>query len=269
MLSVVIPTYNRANYLSRAVDSLRTQNFSAGDFEIIIIDDGSRDNTAEVAKKFHNSNCRYFRQEHRGVSAARNLGVEKSAGEIIVFFDDDAIADKNWLTNIAKIMTRENIITGRVEPISKNIWRYFAPHYYQGEKPTESSALLEGNCAIRREVFNKIGGFDAELDYGHEGEEFITRARQNYQIKYYPEMIIYHNYAFGLLNYLKKQFKFGEKAAYLKIKNGEAAKKAISQNELLNHANWWTKVSVKLIARLGRLSYLGGQVFGQNKYRRI
>ncbi len=267
MLSVVIPTYNRAKYLGRALDSLREQDFPPADFEVVIIDDGSNDNTARLVENYDGLDCRYFRQEHSGVSAARNLGIEKSAGEIIVFFDDDARADKDWLANIARIMATENIITGQVKPLANNLWRYFAPHYYQGDEPTTSPVLLEGNCAVRREVFQKIGNFDANLDYGHEGEEFIARASQEYQIMYYPDVVIFHDYAFGLINYLKKQFKFGEKTAYLETKGQTSEKKAAIENRLLNQAGLMTKLAIKIVANFGRLAHGFGRLTGRAKYR--
>ena len=159
------------------------------------------------------------------------------------------------------------MITGRVEPLTNNIWQYFAPHYYQGETPKESPVLLEGNCAMRKKVFEDLNGFDENLDYGHEGEEFLSRAKK-YKVMYYPNMVICHDYAFGLRNYLRKQFKFGEKTAYLRrqkppVKKQEVcfpSKKKPSLKE---------KILIKAVARLGSFSHLLGQVYGNLKYKNV
>lgn len=278
MLSVIIPTYNRAEYLPAALHSLANQETTDQEVEVVVVDDGSTDNTAQVAKDFANQlDIKYFKQSHQGVSAARNLGLARARGEVLVFFDDDAAADRRWLKNISAITKQEAAITGQVKPLTAGPWNYFAPHYYQGESPRESPVLLEGNCALRREVFEAVGPFDANLDYGHEGEEFIARCRQKYSVKYYPEMIIYHDYAFGLKNYLAKQAKFGEKMVYLNqqkiksfwqlLKNHDQLKSGGAASSFpVNPEAPSPTLKLKIIGRLGRYSYLLGAGRGYFKY---
>lgn len=90
IISAVIPTYNREKYVTNAIDSVLAQTFY--NYEIIVIDDGSTDNTRKVLSSYGNK-IRYFFQENKGVSAARNLGVEKAKGEWIAFLD----SDDEWL----------------------------------------------------------------------------------------------------------------------------------------------------------------------------
>lgn len=273
-ISVIIPTYNRAKYLPRSLASLANQTLPKNDFEVIVVNDGSRDKTEEVAKKFQEElNLNSLKQNHGGASRARNQGIKSAQSEILVFFDDDAIADNDWLKNIAKIMEHEKIITGRVEPINNNIWQFFAPHYNQSDFPHESPNILEGNCALHKSVFDDLGLFDENLDYGHEGEEFRLRALKKYQIMYYPEMLIYHDYSSGLFNYFKKQKKFGEKMVYIhkneiknfafllknyqKIKTGNPKGKTNyrTENPILLQ-----KFLIKIIARIGNLFHLYGVI---------
>jgi glycosyltransferase involved in cell wall biosynthesis len=87
MISVIIPTYNRASLLGRAIESVLGQSFR--DFELLIIDDGSTDNTAEVVEGITDSRIRYVFGEHRGVSRARNIGVELSNRAWVGFLDSD------------------------------------------------------------------------------------------------------------------------------------------------------------------------------------
>lgn len=91
-VSVIIPAYNAANHICRAVDSILSQSYPA--HEIIVVDDGSTDNTAEVIKKYGNQ-IRYLYQKNTGVSTARNIGIEASTGNWIAFND----SDDEWLLN--------------------------------------------------------------------------------------------------------------------------------------------------------------------------
>ncbi len=87
-VSVIIPAYNRAGFLPEAVGSVLSQTF--GDFEVIVVDDGSTDNTPEVIKRFP-PEVRCFRQENGGSGSARNLGIEHARGEYLVFLDSDDV----------------------------------------------------------------------------------------------------------------------------------------------------------------------------------
>lgn len=89
MISIIIPCYNAGNYIKKAIDSAINQTYQ--DFEIIIIDDGSTDNSKQVISQFSDSRIKYIYQENQGVSVARNKGIELSHGEFIAFLDADDI----------------------------------------------------------------------------------------------------------------------------------------------------------------------------------
>jgi glycosyltransferase involved in cell wall biosynthesis len=91
-LSIVIPTYNRAGYIGKTLSSLLSQDAAASDFEIIVIDDGSTDNTRAVMETFDRQRVRYFRKENGERSAARNYGARLAKGDYINFFDSDDLA---------------------------------------------------------------------------------------------------------------------------------------------------------------------------------
>ena len=86
-VSVVVPTYNNARYLPEAIQSVLEQTYP--DFELVIVDDGSTDNTPEVVRLFQDSRIKYLAQENRGVAAARNTGIQAAAGEIVALLDGD------------------------------------------------------------------------------------------------------------------------------------------------------------------------------------
>ncbi len=101
MISVIIPVYNTEGYLKRCVDSVLCSSY--GDLELILVDDGSTDHSACICKQYseEDSRVKYFRQEHRGVSAARNRGIAESRGAWIVFVDSDDFISVDYLETIA------------------------------------------------------------------------------------------------------------------------------------------------------------------------
>ena len=104
-LTVVIPTYNRKNILKKCLNALFDQTYPQSDYEVIVVDDGSTDGTEEIVKfLINNSPCilRYFKQEHKGPAAARNLGIKNANGKIILFIGDDIIATPNLIVEHMK-----------------------------------------------------------------------------------------------------------------------------------------------------------------------
>ncbi len=99
-VSVVIPTYNYAHFIGEAIESILAQTFPIS--EIIVVDDGSTDNTEQIIAAYGNK-VRYIKQENSGVCAARNFGVENSSGDFIAFFDADDIC---FPTKIEKQMAK-------------------------------------------------------------------------------------------------------------------------------------------------------------------
>jgi len=99
-VSVVIPLYNKGPYIARALNSVLAQTFQ--DFEVIVVDDGSTDSGAEVVRRFDDPRIRLIQQENRGVSAARNRGIEAARAELVAFLD----ADDEWLPGFVETIVR-------------------------------------------------------------------------------------------------------------------------------------------------------------------
>jgi GT2 family glycosyltransferase/glycosyltransferase involved in cell wall biosynthesis len=109
LISVIIPTFNRADLLSRSLESLVNQSLPKDQFEVVVIDDGSSDRTGDVCRDFAKSiPLRYQHEENSGISAAKNMGIFISQAKLLFFFDDDDVADKNLL--------REHIKTHSLYP---------------------------------------------------------------------------------------------------------------------------------------------------------
>lgn len=170
-VSVLIPTYNCARFLGQAIDSVLAQTFQ--DFEILVVDDGSTDDTAQVVARY--PRVRYIRREHCGVSASRNAAVAAATGEIVVFLD----ADDFWLPE----KLEKQVAYLDENPNCMLIFTK-AENFYEDEAASlgeKQQGLFNGSlerciitCAIRRCVFQKHGGFRTDYPHG-EDTQFMYR----------------------------------------------------------------------------------------------
>ena len=109
MISFVIPAYNAGKTIEKAINSILNQNNTTIDFEIIIVDDGSKDNIGLIMKKYvNNEKIKYYVKENTGVADTRNYGVAKANGEYIIFVDSDDYISENLLKDI-EIYIKEKI----------------------------------------------------------------------------------------------------------------------------------------------------------------
>jgi glycosyltransferase involved in cell wall biosynthesis len=173
MISVIIPTYNRSQFLAEAVESVLAQSVFQSrkySFEIIIIDDGSTDDTRKVVERFSGP-INYYYQPHQGVSRARNHGLEKAKGEFIAFLDSDDLwlpekikLQMNVMENLPHLMgcTTEEIWLRRgkrVNPREKH--RKYSGWIFPHALPL---CILSLSASLfRRQVFEEIGTFDESL----------------------------------------------------------------------------------------------------------
>lgn len=108
-VSIVVPVYNSERYINHCLDSIISQDFD--NLDIIIIDDGSTDNSFAVCKDYKNRDCRVklFKQQNKGVSAARNKGINEAIGEYIVFIDSDDYIESNFISSLLKLLINESV----------------------------------------------------------------------------------------------------------------------------------------------------------------
>lgn len=178
--SIVITTYNRSDLLVRALKSLLAQNFS--DWEGIIIDDGSTDDTAEVVQTFveKNSNLHYFKQKNRGEAGAKNRGISLSCGEYISFLDSDDEYAPEHLESRNKILSEHPDIQ-LLHGGAKIIGDQFVPDKKNPEKMIHLSACrIGGTFFIKREMIKQLGGFkDLEIGTDSDWFEYAKNAGLN------------------------------------------------------------------------------------------
>lgn len=191
-ISVIVPTYNCKEKLAALLNSLRAQTFDAERFEIIIVDDGSCDGTAEMAWGFEKGKPQltYTRIENSGPGIARNIGASMAAGSILAFIDGDCIASPNWVEQIYRLfeVTPElQVAHGPVNSSVPNLPPFV--HSFQ----IKDELFPTANFAIRKEYFQKLDGFDPVLSYWAEDWDFIARVRKDGgKIAYCEGMAVTH-----------------------------------------------------------------------------
>lgn len=177
LFSIIIPTYNRAEHLSKVIRQLLAKQ--GNNFELVIVDDGT-DNTKQLLDAFDNSCIRYFhRPQKMGVSSARNLGVEKATGEYVIFFDDDDEVSDTWLADFEYSIMKEHadiVLCGmkRIDHLNNTVQDVYPENRYNDDK--KWGIFLPGAFAVKKDIFIKAGGYDEVVLYG-ENTELAIRIR--------------------------------------------------------------------------------------------
>lgn len=212
MFSVVIPLYNKGALIKRTIDSVLSQSFQ--DFEVVVIDDGSKDDSAHYVKEYNDSRIKYYYKKNGGVSSARNYGIRKASEDWIVFLD----ADDELLPNALQIFL--NMIEKYPENkyfVGKNVWvkhgqskddclrkdlqetkriiKTNSPHLHLWMQRFYSAPR---NTAIHKSLFADANGFDERMSF-FEDYEFSLRLLENGSVVYTKEPVaIYFQDGTGL-----------------------------------------------------------------------
>jgi len=220
-LSVIICTYNRADLLPDAINSLAQQNLNHADYEVVVVNNNSTDTTDQVCRKFAfenpDINFRYFIELRQGLSIARNRGINESTGELVAFIDDDATADPDYARNILSAFgsySDYDTMGGKVLPV-----------YPENNEPDWMSKYIEGvvskvdygenfsefyskkypvgcNMIFRRSLFSLIGLFNEDLKFRSDDKYIFLKVREHgKRILYAPDIVVHHVIDKTRLNY--------------------------------------------------------------------
>ena len=206
-VSVVINTYNRARHLETCLATLRRQTYR--NFEVVVINGPSTDNTAEILKRFEGQ-IRVAETTRRVLGVSRNLGIEQTSGELVAFIDDDAIADPHWLAELVKpfsdpavgaaggLVYRMNgqdieFRNGIIDPEGFVEWNRPQPGQHWTWKDGFLNTVSGNNCIFRRSALEAIGGFDEAIEYYHDEADVVMRlAAQGLRTVHCPSAVVYH-----------------------------------------------------------------------------
>lgn len=213
-ISVVICSYNRALYIKDAMESLYNQTLGKDGYEVIVVDNNSKDNTAEICRQFINghkdANFLYLTETKQGASFARNTGAALARSPLLCFMDDDAVADPDYLEKILVFFESHpdagglggRIIPRYIPAEPKWMSRYVSSlvgHFHYSEQLSIFAANkypLESNMIIRKADFDRINGFNTALPgvvgtlrIGGEGKDFFFRLKELGRTIYYDPAI--------------------------------------------------------------------------------
>ncbi|SLM30412.1 Similar to family 2 glycosyltransferase SpsQ [Desulfamplus magnetovallimortis] len=224
--SVVIPAYNAEKTLAGCIDALLCQSVPQEQYEVIVIDDGSTDSTAEIAKKYP---VIYHYQKNQGPAAARNRGANLAKGDIILFTDSDCVPDHFWIENMVAPLVKptscsspestyyRNSIVSGVKGAYRTKQSSMTARFAQAEFE-DRFAMLEQvpfidmvdtySAAFRRDVFLDAGGFDPSFPVANnEDTELSYRlVSRGHLFVFVPEAFVYHTHPDTLKKYLRVKF---------------------------------------------------------------
>lgn len=221
-VSVIIPSFNRAHVLPRAIESALAQK---GCFvQIIVIDDGSTDNTAEIVKKYGNK-LTYIYKKNGGASSARNAGIHMATGDYIAFLDsDDIFLNENKLEIQASYLKKNNdygMVYSSVIFFDQNgnninnfINSYFSESIYPELLFIKNNIIFTPSVMIKREVLNNSGYFDEEM-HACEDIDLWRRIAKKYKVHQFQDFftsVNIRNENYSILNAVKWRHRLYSKA---------------------------------------------------------
>lgn len=198
LVSIIVPCYNQAHFLDETLQSVLDQTY--GGWECIIVNDGSPDDTKEVANKWIEKDKRfkYLYKENGGLSSARNAGIKKSDGVFILPLDSDDVIDVNFLKRLVPELNKDNSLA-IVSCYSKFFEKRTSNIVYE-LKPNGSTtkSLLYLNQLIatslfRKECWEEVGGYDENMKSGFEDWEFwLNITKRGWRYKIVEEFLFYY-----------------------------------------------------------------------------
>ena len=205
LVSCIIPVYNGEAFLGEAVASILAQSYHP--LEILIVDDGSSDGTAELGRSFPEP-VRYLRQENAGAVIARNRGAREARGSFLAFLDADDLWLPEKLTRQMAELARDPALHCSVCLI-QNFWMPELATEAQAWKDHVRAAPMPGylsDCMlVRREAFERLGGFDTTLGHGDSADWFLRARAAGMVDRLLPEVLVHRRLHSGSLSRLQAE----------------------------------------------------------------
>jgi glycosyltransferase involved in cell wall biosynthesis len=188
-VSVLVIVRNAEKYIGACISSILNQSFN--DFEVIVVDDSSSDNTGKIIATFSDKKIKYFRNEKwLGISPSRNRSVKYAAGEYLFFTDGDCTVSKNWIEEGLKYLEDEDVVgvEGMIIYVSKDYTPTFSDRVLENKA---GGNFMTGNIAYKKKVVEMVGGFDESLNY-LEDRDIALRIMKHGKICFASEMVVIH-----------------------------------------------------------------------------
>lgn len=219
-ISVIVPAYQIAELLPRCLNALQQQTIDRSQYEIIVVDDGSTDDTAAAAdialRDF--SAAQVIRTRHAGPARARNLGVQAARGDLLLFTDADCEPAPDWIERLSGIFNDESIsgvrgayVTRQRSLIARFVQQEYEERYDHARRQATIDFIDTYSAGYRREVFVANDGFDTAFRTASvEDQEFSFRlAARGYRLIFAPEVKVYHQHVTTLARYYLRKINIG------------------------------------------------------------
>lgn len=212
MISVIIPVYNGEKILARCLNALESQTVLRDQYEIIVVNDGSKDGTKKVADGF---NVTLLSQENQGPAAARNYGVKAAKGDVVLFIDADCAAVPNWVEEMSKPFSDSAIVgvkgtykTTQKSLIARFVQIEYEEKYERMKKYTYIDFIDTYSAGFRKNVFLQYGGYDTSFPTATvEDQEFSFRlSKDGHKMLFLPQAIVYHLHQATLRGYMRRKY---------------------------------------------------------------
>lgn len=203
MISVVIPLYNKEKSIAATLESVCAQTYT--DFEVLVVNDGSTDNGADIAAKYPDARIRVINKENGGVCSARNRGIQEAKSKYVAFLDADDLWENDYLSEQVRMIEDfpEAAMWGLnfAEMYQGKLVRYLPSGYesgyrgyvedYFGMRGRRSDLYCSSSVVIRRDVFDEVGAFDERVRYG-EDNDMWWRIIATHPVAFYDEYKAYY-----------------------------------------------------------------------------
>jgi glycosyltransferase involved in cell wall biosynthesis len=191
-VSIVIPVLNEERYLGACLTSIISLRYPKDRHEVLLVDNGSTDRTLEIAQGF--SEISIHVKENAKVGAVRNYGVQKSKGDIIVFLDSDCVVSHDWLgVGVSKLIANSDSIVGGLYLLREDpswLEKYWI---LTSSGRTITQTTLVGGCIfIPKDIFQKVGGFDEDLNAGEDSDLTVRLKNAQYHVEIDPSLSVVH-----------------------------------------------------------------------------
>lgn len=214
VISVIVPAYNAARWIGACVEALTHQTVVPSSYEVIVVDDGSTDATAEVAERM---GARVVVTSHAGPATARNRGLASAAGDLILFTDADCVPAGDWIERMTAPLSRGAdgvkgaYLTRQTGLLPRFIQAEFEERYRRLARFERIDFVDTYSAGYRREALQASGGFDAgfALPSAEDVDLSFRLANHGYHLVFEPSARVYHRHVDNLRSYLARKFRFG------------------------------------------------------------
>lgn len=225
--SIIIPIYNRSEDLEALLDSLTRQTYPEDKFELIVVDDGSTEDIKKVVDTFlpkANFSIRYIHQKNQGPGIARNTGMDQAKNDVIVFIDSDCIIPAHYLSEVADAFTEIGMdayggpdtamdaFSAWDKAVNYVMTSFFTTGGIRGAKGRTLARFYPRsfNMGLKKELYNKIGGFGSIFQYGEDIEFSHRILNATSKVAFLPDAYVFHKRRSGIKAFAKQIYKMGK-----------------------------------------------------------